>query len=62
MRRAVSEGAGLLKPGGWLLLEMSDDMVSKAKRLYKQAGFRDVETVSDEDELSVVVEAQKSPS
>lgn len=61
MRRAVMEGAELLKPGGWLLLEMSDDMVSKAKRLYRQAGFRDVETVTDEDELSVVVEAQKSP-
>ena len=61
MRRAVSEGVGLLKPGGWLLLEMSDDMVSKAKRLYRDAGFRDIKTVTDEDELSVVVEAQKSP-
>lgn len=60
MRRAVMEGAELLKPGGWLLLEMSDDMVSKAKRLYRQAGFRDIKTVTDEDELSVVVEAQKS--
>ncbi|MBW3595491.1 MAG: peptide chain release factor N(5)-glutamine methyltransferase [Actinobacteria bacterium] len=62
MRRAVSEGAELMKPGGWLLLEMSDDMASKAKRLYQRAGFRDVSTVTDEDELSVVVEGRKSPS
>lgn len=59
MRRAIIEGAELLKPGGWLLLEMSDDMVAKAKRLYKQAGFRDVDVVSDDDGLSVVVEARK---
>ena len=62
MRRAVTEGAALLKPGGWLLLEMSDDMVAKAKRLYRQAGFRDVQTVTDDDDLSVVVEAQKNNS
>ena len=61
MRRAVSEGAELLKPGGWILLEMSDDMVAKAKRLYQQAGFRDVDVVSDDDDLSVVVEGRKSP-
>ena len=62
MRRAVTEGAALLKPGGWLLLEMSDDMVAKAKRLYRQAGFRDVQKVTDDDDLSVVVEAQKNNS
>ena len=59
MRRAVMEGAELLKSGGWLLLEMSDDMVAKAKRLYRAAGFRDVDVVSDDDDLSVVVEARK---
>ena len=59
MRRAVMEGAELLKSGGWLLLEMSDDMVAKAKKLYRAAGFRDVDVVSDDDDLSVVVEARK---
>jgi len=62
MRRAVSEGFHLLKPGGWLLLELSHDMVTNAKRLYREAGFRDIRSVTDEDDLSVVVEAQKSPS
>lgn len=59
MRRAVSEGADLLKSGGWLLLEMSEDMVAKAKRLYGDAGFRDIDVASDDDDLSVVVEGQK---
>lgn len=59
MRRALLEGAELLKPGGWMLLEMSDDMVAKAKRLYREAGFREVDVASDNDDLSVVVEAQK---
>jgi len=62
MRRAVDEGFHLLKPGGWMLLEVSHDMVTNAKRLYRKAGFRDVDDVTDEDDLSVVVEAQKSPS
>lgn len=61
MKRVVEEGRPLLRDGGWMLLEMSDDMVPKAKRIYKQAGFRDVEVVSDEDELSVVLEAAKNP-
>lgn len=59
MRRVVEEGRPLLKDGGWMLLEMSDDMVSKAKRIYKKAGFREVAVASDEDELSMVLEAEK---
>jgi release factor glutamine methyltransferase len=61
MRRVVEEGRPLLSDGGWMLLEMSDDMVPKAKRIYKQAGFREVAVASDEDELSVVLEAVKKP-
>lgn len=59
MRRVVEEGRPLLKDGGWMLLEMSDDMVPKAKRIYKKAGFREVAVASDEDELSMVLEAEK---
>ena len=59
MRRVVEEGRPLLKDGGWMLLEMSDDMVAKAKRIYKKAGFREVAVASDEDELSMVLEAEK---
>lgn len=62
MQRAIAEGEPLLKDGGWILLEMSDDMVPKARKMLKQAGFRDVHIADDEDDLSVVVEAQKTPS
>ena len=58
MRRAVAEGSEWLKPGGWLLLEMSDDLVSKAKRMCRSAGFEDARVASDDDDLSVVVEAR----
>ena len=61
MGRVVEEGMPLLKEGGWMLLEMSDDLVPKAKRIYRHAGFRDVEVASDEDELSIVIEGVKSP-
>jgi len=61
MKRVVVEGRPLLKDGGWMLLEMSEDMVPKARKIYRHAGFRDVEVVSDEDDLSIVIEAAKSP-
>ena len=59
MRRVVGEGWGLLKPGGWILLELSDDMVGKARKIYRAAGFREANVISDEDDLSIVLEAQK---
>ena len=58
MRRAVEEGSQWLKPGGWLLLEMSDDLVGKVKRMCRNAGFEDRGVASDDDDLSVVVEAR----
>ena len=61
MSRAIAEGEPLLKNGGWVLLEMSDDMVPKARKLLNQAGFRDVHVADDEDDLSVVVEARRKP-
>jgi release factor glutamine methyltransferase len=61
MRRVIDEGREWLKEDGWLLLEMSDDMVSKARRLCRQAGFKHIETADDEDGLSVVVEARRNP-
>lgn len=58
MRRAVNEAVEWLKPGGWLLLEISDDLVGKIKRLAKQAGFEDGGVGTDNDGLSVVVESR----
>ncbi|HET7482268.1 MAG TPA: HemK/PrmC family methyltransferase [Actinomycetota bacterium] len=62
MRRVVEESREWLRPDGWLLLEMSDDVVSKARRLCRKAGFDHIELADDEDGLSVVVEARRSKS
>lgn len=59
VRRAVAESVEWLKPGGWLLLEMSDDITDKTRDLVRQAGLSDEGVASDDDGLSVVVEARK---
>lgn len=61
MQRAIDEGEELLKPDGWILLEMSDDMIPKARKILKRRRFRDIHVADDEDDLSVVVEAQRKP-
>ena len=61
MRRVVNEGWDVLRDGGWMLLELSDDMIGKSRKIYKAAGFRDPGVIRDEDDLSVVVEARKNP-
>ncbi|MGH2731264.1 MAG: peptide chain release factor N(5)-glutamine methyltransferase [Actinomycetota bacterium] len=60
MRRTVEEGVEWLAPGGWMLLEMSEDMATKAKRMCMRVGFTDVRVASDRDGLSVVVESRRS--
>lgn len=59
MRAAVSEAPHWLKPGGWLLLEMSDDLVKKVSKMCAKAGLEDISVADDDDDLSVVVEARK---
>ena len=59
MRRAVEESLDWLRPGGWLLLELSHDLPSKVRKLAKKAGLEDHGVARDEDDLSVVVEARK---
>lgn len=59
LRRAIREATEWLKPGGWLLLEMSDDFAPKARRIVRAARLRDENVATDEDGLSVVVEARK---
>ncbi|HEY7874260.1 MAG TPA: HemK/PrmC family methyltransferase [Actinomycetota bacterium] len=60
MRRAVGEAPEWLKPGGWLLLELSEDIADDIESMCVDAGFEDVGTISDDDKLSVVVEGRKS--
>ena len=60
MRRAILEAPEWLKPGGWLLLEISDDLIPKLQDLCTQAGLENKGVASDDDDLSVVVEARKS--
>lgn len=58
MRRAVAEAPSWLEPGGWLLLEMSEDIGAKVARMYKKAGFEAIEVIEDDDRLSIVVEGR----
>lgn len=59
MRRAVEEAPLWLRPGGWLLLEISHDLESKMRRMCRKAGLEDHGIGRDADDLSLVVEARK---
>lgn len=58
LRRAIAESVDWVKPGGWLLLELSDDIAVLARSLCRAAGYEDHGIAVDEDRLSVVVEAR----
>ena len=58
MRRAIEEAPAWLKPGGWLLLEVSDDLTTVLRRMCRKAGLEDKGAHTDEDRLSMVVEAR----
>lgn len=60
MGRAIAEAPRWLKPGGWLLLEVSDDLEAKLLRMCRKAGLEGKGAASDSDRLSIVVEARKS--
>ena len=59
MQREIVESVPWLKPGGWLLLEIADDLTSKVRRMCRRAGLTDEGVATDEDGLSVIVEARK---
>jgi release factor glutamine methyltransferase len=61
MRQAVYGSVEWLKPGGWLLLEMSDDLEEKVREMCADAGLTYLHTASDDDDLSIVVEARFDP-
>jgi release factor glutamine methyltransferase len=61
MSRAIAEAAEWLRPGGWLLLEMSEDFAPRALRLCRKAGLEDKGAATDSDRLSAIVEARERP-
>ena len=62
MRKAVEGAVDWLAPGGWLLLEMSDDLSETVREMCRGVGLEDHGHASDEDGLSIVVEARKGTS
>lgn len=61
IRHAVGHGPAWLKPGGWMLLELSEDLGAKVRRMCRRAGLEDHGIATDEDRLSIVVEARQPP-
>ena len=59
IKKAISEAPEWLKPGGWMLLEVSDDLPPKLRKSLREAGLEHKGVASDEDDLSVVLEARK---
>ena len=58
IERALREAPEWLRPGGWVLLELSDDLGAKVRRLARRAGLADHGVAMDDDRLSIVVEAR----
>nr|MBA3291739.1 peptide chain release factor N(5)-glutamine methyltransferase [Actinomycetota bacterium] len=50
MRMGINGATRWLKPGGWLLLEISDDLEKKVRRMCMKAGLEDHGAASDEDD------------
>ena len=61
MSRAIAEAPQWLRPGGWLLLEMSEDFTPRARKLCRKAGLEDKGAATDSDHLSAIVEARERP-
>jgi release factor glutamine methyltransferase len=55
LTRVADEGPLWLRPGGWLLVEVSPDRSREVSTVMRRAGFRDVRTVKGEVPFSRVV-------
>jgi release factor glutamine methyltransferase len=59
--RAAAEGPAWLKPGGWLLIEVSSDRTRDVARVLRSGGFRDVRsTVGGELRITRVVVGRRA--
>jgi release factor glutamine methyltransferase len=58
-RRLATEAYQALKPGGWVLIEHGSSQAAAVRELLRDAGFRDIETVSDLAGLPRLVKARR---
>jgi release factor glutamine methyltransferase len=58
-RRLAAEAYQALKPGGWVLIEHGSTQAAAVRELLRDAGFRDIETVSDLAGLPRLVKARR---
>jgi release factor glutamine methyltransferase len=59
LKRAIYGSIEWLRPGGWLLLEVSDDVTDVVAGFAKDTGLKDHGARTDSDELSYIAEARK---
>lgn len=55
VERAVGEGGAWIRPGGWVLLEVSPDFARRVRGLLVRAGFRDVRSTKGWPEVTRVI-------
>lgn len=55
VERAAVEGRGWLRPGGWIILEVSPDFARKVKGLLQRAGYGDVRSTRGWPNISRVL-------
>lgn len=55
VERAAGEGPGWLRPGGWILLEVSPDFARGVRGLLLRAGYRDVRSTKGWPEVTRVL-------
>jgi release factor glutamine methyltransferase len=55
VERAAGEGGAWLRPGGWILLEVSPDFARQVRGLLVRAGYRDVRSTKGWPEVTRVI-------
>ncbi|HSH58553.1 MAG TPA: HemK/PrmC family methyltransferase [Acidimicrobiales bacterium] len=59
LQRVAMEGSEWLKPGGWLLVQLSEDTAPNFRNLCIAAGLASIDIVSGPGSWDVIVEAQR---
>jgi release factor glutamine methyltransferase len=59
VRRAIEEGYGWLKPGGWVLIEIVPTESAGVRRMMREAGYTDIRSTHGELKLTRVIVGRK---